>query len=912
VPDPLPGWRALLELADDADPQKILRAARTDIDACARTISSGFEPALRFTVSQSDFGNEEFPELVVEISGPTNRRAIRLSYSVFLAARRKEIGPVGLVASGLVALKPLDSGWWPKPIGQAFPPAEDQLAAHRQIFRHTPAATDVRQFLDSGQDVLVVGDHGSGRSALAANFAENHLDNDRGVIWLNLTDPADGPESIVSTLLQCQQKDAYLLVIDGLHANLPIVHSVFSCVMRLRQDFGIKIQILATSWNSVAELLERGESILQLRRVIVEGRLTIRRMLEELAPSKAVWNELEKLAGNDVHIAASAIAFFKLQNRVPTELELQREYTGGVEDEVERRALYHLACLGLFGLALSEREARNLFGESVVRLRGRALAHRTDDAYTIGPCRRARLVMQHARRYWSRGQYAQPEDIVWQHLQRDGERLIKATLRLIDQIASPDDLRPESRHLLLTWDMLEQLGVWLERQCKTDATWGNNLGAAVFAAMALTRLHRGHLWLGVAGPIRGGWRYDGPDMERPELIGEPTEDFEDFEKIQEAMRVEDSVFGPKGHPSGMPADLFDKMKAYQNWALGLHLGLEGTAPADHREQTRIDDLIAVAGRAQETDGSFYPERVPWVTARVVIGLCQAGLRHDHVTVRKACKWLVDVLVGDSNRAGWWRSGTGSWNSDEATTAMCLTALACAGAPERQVTRDALAWLKDRHDQWTRTGREIDLAQVLETLNLYADSFEEQRLIDLLAAVRGELRRPMPDSNRPEERLRWPFIAAQSADIVWQTVQSECRKLLQDVITSPDDASAAVEADMTSDSSDDPLVVIAAPDERDCGLTERQLTRWNDAADQLRHTLNDQIARRRSVAAVPSVQRILAQLGEQRELYQDLSSQLGRFAPRQVLEHFDTLGRDVCGPAWPSLPFPNIYCDEASA
>src|SRR5262249_16822812 len=152
----------------------------------------------------------------------------------------------------LAAPNDLDATWRPKRVGLAEAPTRDLLNVYTELFRLTDSARQVERFLVGGRDVLLIGKHGSGKAAIAGHFAEFFQDTGQGAIWLDLSDPADGPESILATLLRTAQRKMYLLVVDGIHANLPVVDGVFTCVLRLRSEFGIIVRVLATGWHTVA------------------------------------------------------------------------------------------------------------------------------------------------------------------------------------------------------------------------------------------------------------------------------------------------------------------------------------------------------------------------------------------------------------------------------------------------------------------------------------------------------------------------------------------------------------------------------------------------------------------------------------------------------------------------------------
>jgi hypothetical protein len=334
--------------------------------------------------------------------------------------------------------------------------------------------------------------------------------------------------------------------------------------------------------------------------------------------------------------------------------------------------------------------------------------------------------------------------------------------------------------------------------------------------------------------------------------------------------------------------------------------MEGRAPLKYRSTERIANLLRLAEKQMAWDGSFYPKRVPWVTARIVIGMCHADVEsQNRQLISRSCEWLLK-LVTDQGQALWWRSGTGSWNRDEATTAMCVTALMLAGARNRDriAIEMACAWLQSRQAEWTREHREIDLAQVIEALSLCTESPVDTHLKLLIDRTMRELDAAAPIVGRPEEQLRLPLLAAQLTDIVWRTVRSEFIRLLSDVMTPEAQTGAfATESHLPVAV---PSVVKPVRGVATAALTEGQMHFWFDASEQLSQALREEINSRAGAqkTGLPSVREALARFQEQRKMHLDLARRLHDAPTLETFRELDRLGREVCGSTWPDLPFPD--------
>ena len=76
-------------------------------------------------------------------------------------------------------------------------------------------------------------------------------------------------------------------------------------------------------------------------------------------------------------------------------------------------------------------------------------------------------------------------------------------------------------------------------------------------------------------------------------------------------------------------------------------------------------------------GGWYPYRVPWITARILISIksidysSYTNKDNVNITVKKALRSLYDRLYV---KAPYWRSGVGNWVSKWESTGLCLEAL----------------------------------------------------------------------------------------------------------------------------------------------------------------------------------------------------------------------------------------------
>lgn len=190
-------------------------------------------------------------EIVVAIEGMGQGQTVRLSLTNLLAAFDSGMSPLILLACAAAARRPLSPSWRPILVGGASPPPTDVIGAHLSSHRRSAADDEVDAALNAGNDVILVGTRGVGKTAVLAAQADAYLRNGDGVVWLDLLDPADGPEAIISELFYQRQRDRYLIVVDRVEANLPAIERIFACTRELRSVFGLNVLVIAASWPGI-------------------------------------------------------------------------------------------------------------------------------------------------------------------------------------------------------------------------------------------------------------------------------------------------------------------------------------------------------------------------------------------------------------------------------------------------------------------------------------------------------------------------------------------------------------------------------------------------------------------------------------------------------------------------------------
>jgi hypothetical protein len=287
-------------------------------------------------------------------------------------------------------------------------------------------------------------------------------------------------------------------------------------------------------------------------------------------------------------------------------------------------------------------------------------------------------------------------------------------------------------------------------------------------------------WELVASYIRSRWQYSDQPDHLPAPTSGDTAEADDFREIKRTMAEEDQIDPPR---PGRSAAEMDEHRFHRNWVLGLLLGFEGRALSPRPED--LDLLIDMASESQLADGSYYPSRVPWVTARVLLGLTANSANSRAIAlINESARWLRTPEPDGPLSYGVWRARTGSWNTDLQMTAMALLALGRAGfAPSDPAVRAGMTYLRQGRSEWYRPGKEIDCAQAVEAALVLGGSWRDYdaELRSLLTWAQDSKSwadsRTLASVTR-DESSKVPAVTASLIAIIWETVRAELPTLFQ--------------------------------------------------------------------------------------------------------------------------------------
>jgi len=568
--------------------------------------------------------------------------------------------------------------WHPHRIGNARPPSPEDMAAW--IARSRPLARDARleALLADGRDALLVGPPGSGKTTSALRVASRLYARGSGLVWLDLTDPADGVESLLMTLLTAPARPTCVVVVENLQANVSAGAELYPMVDWLRRRLGLKLSVLATGWESVRNaqlnlppairwLHARGDDVLSL---LVED------VGEQDRPS------IMSLARGDLVLAEAALAFYRRHGRVPDGEEMVA--TAGTmagadrlaDDPEARRWLYWFACLGMFEIGVPRGDCERILPRSVLdTLQSRGLLHKDDESMSVGHRSLADLLVQYAvsrQPEWSEQELQPPSQVAFEYLQHASTRQIHALLEKLDLVAA--DGSGSARLLAAEWRLLGILGEMVAHHVENVVPiFGGDVEACVDAGIALAALGLEYPW---------------------ELTAKVVRDLLPLDGLESGawLRVR-PLAGPPGTPERRAGEL------------GLLLAFEYAALK--RDTERQAALARLALREADPHGTYQFHRTVFPTARILIGLGRgapyvAGLDDK---VRAARDRIRETLLRDP-------AGLGGISQIAACTIASISAGTSLADPSVEASCDQLWELRA---QWSRPGRQAEAAWAVEAL-----------------------------------------------------------------------------------------------------------------------------------------------------------------------------------------------------
>ncbi|CAM5738769.1 hypothetical protein SALBM311S_02764 [Streptomyces alboniger] len=628
-----------------------------------------------------------------------------------------------------------------------------------------PKRDHIKSRLLAGRDVMVVGPSSSGKSTLLLQIAESLQDEDMAIYKVNLGESNPQDIALANYLLFVAPEKSIILV-DDLQSNpssAELILGVIALRKEVRPHQSSAIALCATSWREYSNRAKAFSP--SIHAIPINPHQVASQILRRFGVnlSQEARSYLGDRYGEDLNLLRLAIRAAgdsadqtQLANVIASSY-VQNLYAecGRSQGAVERLLLV-TAALGRYDIPVS----RSFLLRS-------AAAHEADlDALTaVGSIRTQGTSIRLGHRSlcglltewlteqgaWNRCQEAggvsSAETAVTVYLESlPADR----ALRALRAICARADFREEgalderARYVVDIWSCFNALVERLHRQQESDATWGSTPSSCMYAFEALTAIGASEAAKPSLDFLRRVCVVEGQELN---IDTESLATKEDFEQIRLRM-----LAAAENTMAKRRVESLDMNRMHRTWVSGVYLCAEALADSEYA----LRHIVPAVEEQQLPSGAFYPPEVPWVTARVLLGLGTAGLMVETSrTVRKAADWLAGV-----SRDGVWESGTGSWNSAVETTAMALVALAHVGDEFESLDRHrSVAFLRSSRDVWMSSGSELDGALAIRALLDAGTPWDD---IAPDAAIL---------SARALEEVRWKMAAVSASDSFAQSCKT---------------------------------------------------------------------------------------------------------------------------------------------
>jgi len=156
-----------------------------------------------------------------------------------------------------------------------------------------------------------------------------------------------------------------------------------------------------------------------------------------------------------------------------------------------------------------------------------------------------------------------------------------------------------------------------------------------------------------------------------------------FEKIRKAMIEEDKLDNYYSRYKKNETQNIDLKLVISNYNYALMADISRTKDFSNSMIIRLINDLAInriiygnGKKPIDDHGGWYPQRMPWETARILIALNNSGFedRKDKDFINEIANKALEYLIRDIYQGKYWRSGVGNWVSDIEATALCLEAI----------------------------------------------------------------------------------------------------------------------------------------------------------------------------------------------------------------------------------------------
>lgn len=665
-----------------------------------------------------------------------------------------------------------------------------------------PTFKDLQKSLHTNNFVMISGPSSCGKTSLALRAAHNiHINLGRD-IWYFDVGSARAEDAIhlgIRLLSRGIKAKELLLVLDDLQTNLDMARQMILFLSLFqRLVFGNKLQTLGVCWPDFKpEFKKTGINFITFD--INASQLSCL-MIDHFGKrlNKQQLNIIRKTAGDDLLVLKLSLIISNELNRYLTPKELAEElwkrmrHSCGIPPKVMGRAVLVASIIGQYECEVTktflirqtqirESEIDELAKAKLIRYhRGQINAgHRSFctlmSDYLGG-------YQEHWKWFRRHNRPSTQENIMLEFILSLPPSQIWPILKAIHTHVGfkvSGNIFEKEFSLAEYWQNLDYLLDRVIGQQKDDPTWGGDISSAAFAIEALSNLGMFDEAKKSISFLRNSYwtNNDGLFVKVNEIAT-----FYDFNQIKGKMKTED--LSKKRQAFADLAEEIDVNLFHENWARGIILCVESAF--GEKTESELAELAILVEKFAHKSGYFYPARVPWCTARVLMGLGTCGRRvHNSNVVKKAAEWLLrSKKDGGVFYNGMWEAGTGGWNTPIETTALCIIALVSVDIDKNDPRLiQAINYLIAEKRKWVEQDSEIDGVLAIEAYSMMGKELDEisTELRTLLKWMKSKALWLYATKHADETLSQSPKIAQIAASLIrltWKRMSSDLPNVLK--------------------------------------------------------------------------------------------------------------------------------------
>lgn len=554
------------------------------------------------------------------------------------------------------------------------------------------------------------------------------------------------------------------LLIDDLQCDVELARQLLSFICDNKDSIKARnMHIFLTSWSSLIQTDEFCEYSKYIPTIETKPQKFIN-MIKNKIDDQALLD----ICGDNLALISTALRLKKSKLKCRDNTSYTRELFGcfvQTSDEKQLKIIHILAVLGTYEFETPIMFIKN-FGE--LQLNSIITAKVVGDSIFLAHRKVSNFIARYIESEGKCNLY-QRKEIIKKYINYiDNRKKWKVLVHLIGENDQTDILS-----ISPLWNLMYEFQNNLKRQTKINPSWDNTPSSMYFVILTAEMLGVVDEYKDVINALCANFSLcEGRIEIRYDILKTTV----DFVKIKERMIEEDKVYSSTEYESG---DSINLLEIHRNWLYGLLMGLKNVL-VDYGYQNLVKNIEDELIRSQDESGYWYPKRVPWVTARILIGLAEAGYSIKDECIQKGVTYLMSTVQNSK-----WEAHTGGWNNTFETSSLCLEALIKCGIDcDEDVPLDVANYLLNNSSIWMSENCEIDgattacaLLKILgiqDSLLYYINELASRNIHNIVDTT-GKL-----DYNNTQS-CKTTQIAYYVIELCWYILEKDISSLLDDFL-----------------------------------------------------------------------------------------------------------------------------------